>query len=446
MNSITKNLTHLMIASAFAMGSSSNEAQAASSGNTGNLKVVHGITGDDLGLSRHLPVDVEVDGVGCILTHFTFGSKSDWFELPAGAYDIKVRLSDGKCTGTVAVDAPGVPLQAGEYATVIAHLTEDNKATATKFTNDLSASPSGEGRFVAHHTAAAGAVDIDVFGFRKSGLSLSGVTNGLSGGGDLERGFYVVAISPAGGHPISWDFIGQPKGKTVLAYAVGNVQSGTFQLIVDIIAQKKPSTFELTVIHGITGKDLGLDPELPVDVSVSGLGCVLTDFRFSTITDELTLPAGTYDIQIRLSDGSCTGALAVDAPGVPFTAGENATVIAHLDEKGGATATKFVNDLSKSQYFRGRATVHHTAEAGAVDIRFKRSRRTRLELNGVTNGLSGGDDLFLGIYRVTIAPAGGRPIFRDRLPLPPATTSLVYAVGSVDGGTFQLLVDTKRQR
>jgi hypothetical protein len=412
----------------------------------GELKVVHGITGDDLGGTRDFPVDVEVVGVGCILPNFTFGTISQSFTLPAGSYDIKVRLADGACGGQVAIDAPGVPLAAGESATVIAHLTANNQATATKFTNDLSPSPGAkDGRFVAHHTAAAPAVDIDVFRFRQGGASFNGVTNGQSGATELRSGGAFLLVSPAGGHPISFRFIRQPAQSTLLAYAVGNVQNGTFQFIVDIIEQEQPETFQLTVVHGITGQDLNLSPDLPVDVFVSNVGCVLTDLRFGDIEGEFELPAGTYDIEVSLSDGNCGGAVAVSATGVPFAEGENATVIAHLDASGAATASKFVNDLSRAGFFRGRAVAHHTAAAPAVDIRVSRFGRNQLELLGVTNGLSGGGDLFLGRYGVSIAPAGGHPIFHDRLRVRPNQTALVYAVGSVSSGTFQLLVDRKRQ-
>ena len=73
---------------------------------------------------------------------------------------------------------------------------------------------------------------------------------------------------------------------------------------------------EIQVIHGIPGQDLGLDPELPVDVHVSTLGCVLTDFRFGQVSPTLTIPAGTYDVEVRLSDGACGGTVAIPAPGV----------------------------------------------------------------------------------------------------------------------------------
>ena len=48
------------------------------------------------------------------------------------------------------------------------------------------------------------------------------------------------------------------------------------------IAFAAPATAEVTayVAHGIDGDDFGLDPALPVDVWVEGLGCALPGFKF----------------------------------------------------------------------------------------------------------------------------------------------------------------------
>ena len=65
-------------------------------------------------------------------------------------------------------------------------------------------------------------------------------------------------------------------------------------------------------------------------------------------------------------------------------------------------------------------------------------------LEGVENPQSASADARRGLYVVSIAPAGGRPIFYDRLYLSKREAARVYAVGSVDNGTFQLLVDRQQ--
>lgn len=135
----------------------------------------------------------------------------------------------------------------------------------------------------------------------------------------------------------------------------------------------------LTVIHGIPGRDLDLDPELPVDVFISGLGCALTDFRFGDVTGRLPVPAGAYDITVSLSDaeaGACNGPVAIEAAGMPLAARENATVLAHLAEDGSPTASKFVNDLRDPGRGKdARLAVHHAAAAGAVGVGLFRKLR-----------------------------------------------------------------------
>jgi hypothetical protein len=231
-----------------------------------------------------------------------------------------------------------------------------------------------------------------------------------------------------------------------LVYAVGSLSTGSFQLIVDqqdVGTAGLPAT--VTVIHGIEGSDLGLDPHLPVDVSVEGVGCVLTGFTFGQISPRLELPAGSYDIEVRLSDGECTGDVAIRKEGVPFGAGENATVIAHLDADGSPDASKFTNDVSPGH---GRLALHHTAAAGAVDIAvykvwwwfFKKV----LSLAGVTNGQSASEDVDPGTYYARIRPSGSnKKLFFDRVPVPRNTAVFVYAVGTPSNGTFQVIVDSQ---
>jgi hypothetical protein len=210
----------------------------------------------------------------------------------------------------------------------------------------------------------------------------------------------------------------------------------------------------VTVIHGIDGRDLGLDQDLPVDVFVEGVGCALTDFRFGDVSPRLELPEGTYAITVSFSDGACGGDAAIGPLDVPFAGGENSTVIAHLgfdvDDNVIATASKFVNDLSMSEKGEGRVGLHHTAAAPAVDIRLYAIRPFRgwkpaLELEGVTNGQAASADLHRGIYIATVAPAHGKPIFYQFLHIEEAITTQVYAVGSVGGGTFTLLLDAQEQ-
>ena len=96
---------------------------------------------------------------------------------------------------------------------------------------------------------------------------------------------------------------------------------------------------EVYVVHGIPGADLNLDPTLPVDISVDG-GCLLTNVTFGGIAGPVSVATGKHEIEVRVTDGSCTGTLAVTGR-VDLALGETAIIIAHLDQNGAPKLTKF---------------------------------------------------------------------------------------------------------
>ncbi len=198
------------------------------------------------------------------------------------------------------------------------------------------------------------------------------------------------------------------------------------------------------IVHGIPGADLGLPASLPVDVEIVGVGCALPNFTFGQIIGPVPFPEGTYEIKIHLAESTpCSGAVAIDAPGVSFSAGENATVIAYLDANGNPTAGKFENDVSETKHNKSRLIVQHTAWAPAVDVRVRRPDSSRgLTVPDFTNGDQAVAALQPGNWQVSIAPAGATtPVFGPvTVRLKPHTGYLVYAVGSLKNNTFTLLV------
>lgn len=212
-------------------------------------------------------------------------------------------------------------------------------------------------------------------------------------------------------------------------------------------AQEEASTSTVTVIHGIPGKDLGLDDNaLAVDVKVDD-SCVLTDFTFGDVSPRLELPEGMYDIAVSLSDGACGGDVAIEADDVAVPGGVNATAVAHLDDEGAPTLGVFVNDLSPAGLYRTRVAVHHLANAPTVDIDVTKSQpmlwsHPFISVEGISNGEQAVADTWVGTYNVDIFPAGG-----DEAVFSVEDLSLiaryygVYAVGSLENGTFTLITD-----
>lgn len=193
------------------------------------------------------------------------------------------------------------------------------------------------------------------------------------------------------------------------------------------------------VVHGINGTDLGASEDLPVDVSVSGAGCVLEDVRFRDVEGPLTLPPGSYDIEVRLAaEVPCTGDVAIQASGVQLADGDDVSITAHLTEGGTPTASPFANDVSASGG-SARLSARHGAAFGEVDVVVNGSPA----FENVPNGAAGTATLESGTYTVQIqTPDNQTTAFEADLSLEAGTLYAAYAVGSVANGTFEVLLQS----
>ncbi len=101
-------------------------------------------------------------------------------------------------------------------------------------------------------------------------------------------------------------------------------------------AHAAAGTATVTIVHGI--------PNTPVDVYANGKK-ILSGFTFKTVTSPLSLPAGSYTIDVRKA-----GAAASSAPVLAATeqvpAGANLTIVADLTAAGKPALTPFVNDTA----------------------------------------------------------------------------------------------------
>jgi hypothetical protein len=190
-------------------------------------------------------------------------------------------------------------------------------------------------------------------------------------------------------------------------------------------------TATVSVLHGI--------PDTPVDVYANGER-LIDDFQPGTLTDALTLPAGSYDLAIFPADAADgSGEPLLSADGVAVPAGANATVVAHLKEDGSPTLTPFVNDASAVPAGQARVTVRHTAAAPAVDVRAGGTPVVEALTNPneatltVPASTVSADVVLAGTDTVAIGPAD--------LDLAEGTSTIVYAWGSGEAG-YDLAVQT----
>lgn len=187
----------------------------------------------------------------------------------------------------------------------------------------------------------------------------------------------------------------------------------------------------VSVLHGVPG--------LTVDVFANGEE-LIPDFEPGTLTDPLTIPAGTYDIQIFPDGEGPDGDPAIEATGVQVPAGVNATIVAHLTEGGDPTATVFVNDFAGIEAGEARVVARHTAAAPAVDVRAEGS----VIFEGLTNPNEASADVPAGTVSADVVLAGTEEVVLGPadLDLAEGTSTIVYAWGSAEEGTLDLAVQT----
>lgn len=183
----------------------------------------------------------------------------------------------------------------------------------------------------------------------------------------------------------------------------------------------------VTVVHGVPG--------LTVDVYVNG-NLTLEDFAPDTVTDPLRLPAGDYQLAVRPANAAPDSAPAISGSAT-LPAGADASVVAHLDAAGTPRLSVFVNDTSPIAAGKARAVVRHTAAAPAVDVLANGAPA----FTNLTNPNEAKADLDAGTISAAVAAAGSTtPVLGPvDLDLPAGTATIVYAVGSLEGGSLKVL-------
>lgn len=184
------------------------------------------------------------------------------------------------------------------------------------------------------------------------------------------------------------------------------------------------------LIHGI--------PDTDVDV-VAGGEIVFEGFAFGETQDLSALAGATLEgLQVRLAG---TETVAIDAGDTPLPASGNYTIIAHLTAEGTPTLGVFANDTSAIAAGEGRLTVRHTAAAPAVDV----LANGAAAFTNLANPNEASADLGVGTITAEVVPTGATEpvvIGPADLPITDGSSLIVYAVGSLDGGTLTVLTES----
>jgi hypothetical protein len=204
---------------------------------------------------------------------------------------------------------------------------------------------------------------------------------------------------------------------------------------------------EVFVVHGIPGQDVsGAPRDLPVDVSVNG-ACALPNLRYGQIVGPLSFTAGSYTVAVHFpATGSCTSAAVIGPARIPLVAGESATLLAHLTGNGSLTASKFVNDLRTTGASRARVTVHHAANAPAVDVYLTTQLGNALATRGLATAMVNGETTTLPVagssqqFAITAAGQTAAAFGPVGLNLQASRAYLLYVVGSLANNSLGVIV------
>lgn len=213
----------------------------------------------------------------------------------------------------------------------------------------------------------------------------------------------------------------------------------------------------VNVVHGIS-----LEAAKSVDICASGaitndeFAPVITDLQFTQI-EKLYLPAGTYKLKIVGANAGCDTDAAFGLEGeATLEAGANYSIIAYetTAEATSPVALKVaMNDTSKLRGW-ARVSAYHLADAPAVDIwaagRDKRSKAIATYgdphplFEGVANGAGpASEDVKPNRYKIAIAASPSETaenaVKTLRVKLKRNRNTILYAVGSLDSGTFTVL-------
>ena len=186
---------------------------------------------------------------------------------------------------------------------------------------------------------------------------------------------------------------------------------------------------KVSVFHGIPGVE--------VNVYVNDK-ITLTDFKPGAMAGPLSLPAGTYKVEVTsYAADKAAGKKTADVIGpanIPVMAGHNYTIAAHLTTGGKPTATVFDNDISMLPAGKGRVTVAHIADAPTVAI----TANGATLIKSLSNPNSASAVVPAATYKVGVV-AGGKTVYSTSLPAAAGVNTIVFAYGTYPA-TFAVAV------
>ncbi len=136
----------------------------ASAGGAARIWLVHGIHGQDVGQAAvQYPLDVWIDGAGCVSRNLVFMGVKGPIAVPPGTLTIKYSpASKASPCSQPAVFTGSISVEGGGAYSVVTYLNGAGAQTVSTYPMDLSRSTrnNGKARYTFVHAAYSGAVDV----------------------------------------------------------------------------------------------------------------------------------------------------------------------------------------------------------------------------------------------------------------------------------------------
>ncbi len=342
---LTLGLLLNALAAVFSLNIADVQAQTANS----RVRVAH--------LSPDAPtVDVYVNG-NKTLSNVPFKTISDYLNVPAGSYRFEVRPAGAATNSKAVIDATAT-LEAGKDYTVAAINTLASIAPLV-LVDDNTAPAAGKAKVrVVHASPDAPAVDVAV----KSGPVL--VSNLAFGKASdtltVDANTYDLEVRVAGTTTVALALPATKleAGKIYTVFAADKLAKITALVKVsEPVAQSR-----LRVAH--------LSPDAPnVDVYVNG-SKTLTNVPFKTISEYLSVSAGSYRFEVRATGAAADSKAVIDATAT-LEGGKDYTVAA-INTLANIAPLVLVDDNIAPAVGKAKVrVVHASPDAPAVDIAVK---------------------------------------------------------------------------
>lgn len=271
-------------------------------------------------------VDITLTDGTVLFGDVRFGEAEGYITVPEGTYDLQVRVAG---TETVALSFGDVPLEGNTtYSVFAVGFLTDGSITARVAVDSpgsggttIGLDPATASLRVGHLSPDAPNVDVYLDGEMVPGLA-NVPFRAISGYLDVAaatRNVQVFVTGTSANPVIDADLTLLP-GESYTVAATGLVGEGDLSPLVLMDDSDGPSAGNALV------RFVHTSPDAPsVDVQVAEGPTLFMDVAFRSFADYASVGAGTYDLEVRLSDG---GALALPVPGVALMGGSTYTVFA----------------------------------------------------------------------------------------------------------------------